>query len=46
MPKDPQVSMRQETYEKLKAEAQKRGLTIKAMLDQILEEAVGKLSKR
>lgn len=35
-PKVPQVSMKGETYEKLKKAAQKRGIPVTQMLDEIL----------
>ena len=38
MPKKPAVSMRRETYEKLKEEAKKRGIAISTLLQEILEE--------
>lgn len=37
-PKTPQVSMRGETYERLKKAAQKRGIPITKMLDEILKD--------
>ena len=42
MPKRPQVSLRGPTYDKLKAEADSRGVTAVELLDQILLKGLKK----
>jgi hypothetical protein len=45
MPKKPAVSMRKETYEKLKEEAQKRGIAISTLLQEILDESLSRIER-